>query len=93
LATFLNHPALGASAASTYTFDLTPEHPMADEVKALFVDMRSRATELRNRIDAYNQTHPNDELRRTILYLGLSRDVPQPERTTSLSEAPPPDDD
>lgn len=86
LATFLSHPGLNASAASTYTFDVAPDHPMADEVKALFVDLRSRASELRSRIDAYNQENPRDDLQRTILYLGLCKDVPATKKSPSSDD-------
>jgi hypothetical protein len=82
LSTFLSRPELGASAASTYTFDLGPDHPMADEVKALFVDLRARATALRTKIDTYNSEHPLSEPQRTILYLGLCKDVPEVARST-----------
>lgn len=87
LATFLNHPDLGASAASTYTFDLAPDHPMAEEVKTLFVDLRTRASELRSRIDQYNRDNPRPDMQRTIMYLGLSKDVPR------LSRESTPEDD
>jgi DNA-binding MarR family transcriptional regulator len=81
LSTFLSRPELGASAVSTYTFDLAPDHPMAAEVKELFVDLRSRASALRTKVDAYNSEHPLTDPKRTILYLGLCKDVPEVTRT------------
>ncbi len=72
LYTFLTNPDAGASQASTYTFDLWPEHPMSGEVEALFAELRSRASSLRTRIDEFNaESGAGRVAERTILYLGL----------------------
>jgi hypothetical protein len=79
LSTFLSRPG-EPSAASTYKLDLWPGHPMEEETKNLFREWRRRASELRERIDAYNaQLSPMPAIEPMTLYLGLCRDaLPKP---------------
>jgi hypothetical protein len=74
LSTFLIRPEDEASAASTYTFDLWPGHPLAQEVERLFSELRSGASALRARIDRYNAEQAPRETQRTILYLGMCQE-------------------
>jgi hypothetical protein len=69
----------GASAAAqtliggtTLSFDLTPDHPHADEVKNLLTRVRAEALEVWTRVSAYNAKHPasEDKLERVIFYAG-----------------------
>lgn len=69
----------GASAAArtliggtTLSFDLTPNHPHADEVKGLLTRVRGEALEIWRRVAAYNAEHPPPEelLERVIFYAG-----------------------
>lgn len=69
----------GATAAAqtliggtTFSFDLTPEHPHADEVKGLLTRVRTDAHELWKRVSTYNAKHPpaEDRLERVIFYAG-----------------------
>jgi hypothetical protein len=69
----------GASAAAqtliggtTLSFDLTPDHPHADEVKNLLTRVRADALEVWKRVAAYNAKHParEDKLERVIFYAG-----------------------
>ena len=90
LYTFLTNPDAAASAASTYTFDLWPGHPMASDVEALFTELRARASALRESIDQYNRDNASSrQTERTILYLGLCGEA-TPKRPT---RPPPPHDD
>ena len=41
----------------TYTFDVWPDHPHAEEVYGLLARHRAELSELRTRIDAYNHAH------------------------------------
>lgn len=92
LYTFVTNPEAGASAASTYTFDLWPEHPMANDVEALFTELRARASALRESIDEYNRDNgQNRQTERTILYLGLCEEA-TPKRPTRAPSEPPDDD-
>ncbi len=82
LYTFLTNPDADASQASTYTFDLWPQHPMSGEVEALFAELRSRASALRSRIDEYNADNGAGRVaERTILYLGLCEEAQAKLRT------------
>jgi hypothetical protein len=69
----------GASAAAqtliggtTLSFDLTPDHPHAEEVKALLTRVRADALEVWKRVAGYNAKHPpaDDRLERVIFYAG-----------------------
>lgn len=74
LCTILQHPE-EPSGASTYKLDLWPGHPMEEEAKNLFRDWRSRASAMRERIDAYNATVDIPTIEPMLLYSGLCRDV------------------
>jgi hypothetical protein len=57
----LQQSALGAApddvvGGSTYAFDVWPGHPLEDEVKGQLSRMRTQASALRQRVDAYNRT-------------------------------------
>lgn len=45
----------------TYTFDVWPEHPHADEVYGLLSKHRAELSELRTRVDAHNHEHGRPE--------------------------------
>ncbi|HEX2675740.1 MAG TPA: hypothetical protein VHM19_03855 [Polyangiales bacterium] len=51
--------ALPASAigGSTYTFDVSPEHPLYREVVETLARFRNTQTDLRKRVEAYNAVH------------------------------------
>jgi hypothetical protein len=92
LYTFLTNPDAGASAASTYTFDLWPGHPMSGEVEALFSELRARASTMRESIDEYNRDNAQSrQTERTILYLGLCGEA-TPKRPTRAPSTPPDDE-
>jgi hypothetical protein len=59
---------------STYTFDLWPGHPMADEVLGLLSRLRKEAAELRVRVDTHNAQQPaprdGDAGFRVVTYVG-----------------------
>jgi hypothetical protein len=75
-----NKVRLGGAAAAaqtsiggtTLSFDLTPEHPHAEEVKGLLTRVRADAFEVWKRVSAYNAKHPppEDRLERVIFYAG-----------------------
>jgi hypothetical protein len=75
LSTFLSRPG-EPSAASTYKLDLWSGHPMEEETKELFREWRRRASELRERIDAYNATVSPPRIEPMIVYLGLCKEGP-----------------
>ncbi len=86
LSTFLSRPG-EPSAASTYKLDLWPGHPMEEETKNLFREWRRRATELRERIDAYNAEREHPPLEPMTLYIGLCKDAaPKRARLDSTSD-------
>jgi hypothetical protein len=89
---FLTNPDAGASAASTYTFDLWPGHPMENDVESLFSELRARASALRESIDEYNRDNAaSRQTERTILYLGMCAEAITKRATRPPSE--PPDDE
>ena len=55
---------------STYAFDIWPGHPLEDEVKGQLADMRRRASALRERVDAHNQSHGMRDGQRVTTYMG-----------------------
>jgi hypothetical protein len=55
---------------STYAFDIWPGHPLEEEVKGQLADMRRRASELRQRVDAHNQSHGLRDGQRVTTYMG-----------------------
>jgi hypothetical protein len=85
LGTILTYPEEPA-AASSYKFDVWPGHPMAEDAKTLFREWRTRASELRERIDAYNASVAPRVPEPMLMYLGLCKDVPLKSRESS----PPP---
>jgi len=58
---------------STYTFDISDEHPLSGEVLGLLREFRVRATELRGRVEAHNLASKlPKEFRQVIAYIGQS---------------------
>jgi hypothetical protein len=58
---------------STYSFDVWPGHPLADEMRALVDDFRSRASDLRARMDAHVAADGlPDEYEQVDVYVGRS---------------------
>jgi hypothetical protein len=57
---------------STYSFDVTPEHPHFAEVTGFLAEFRTRGSELRQRVADYNRNHPTSEgaVLRVIHYAG-----------------------
>jgi hypothetical protein len=57
---------------STYGFDVWADHPLHDEVVGFLSSMRERATDLRRRVDLYNESAsaPDGGKRRVIAYVG-----------------------
>jgi hypothetical protein len=47
-----------SSGGSTYSFDVTPEHPLAGEVYGQLQRLRNELSELRARVEHHNATHP-----------------------------------
>ena len=77
----------GASAASTYKLDLWSGHPMEEETKELFREWRRRASELRERIDAYNAQVSPPPIEPMIFYLGLCKDTAARRAENALDES------
>ncbi len=58
---------------STYTIDIWPDHPMAEEVMGTLKEMRSRLSELRERVTQYNASQVTPENHsRVVIYAGQS---------------------
>jgi GNAT superfamily N-acetyltransferase len=57
---------------STYSFDLTQEHPFFAEVTKFLAEFRTRGSALRQRVADYNRDHPSDEASwlRVVHYAG-----------------------
>lgn len=57
---------------STYSSDVWDGHPLQDEVLAFLQRTRDQATDLRERVEAYNAVHPapEDRMKRVIFYAG-----------------------
>lgn len=57
---------------STYSFDLTQDHPFFAEVTGFLAEFRARSSELRKRVADYNRAHPSSETAgiRVIHYAG-----------------------
>lgn len=73
----------------TYTFDVWPSHPLADEVYGTLREHRARLSELRARVDAYNEEHGRPpELEEVVVYGGQTIYV----RPGGQAEGPPPTD-
>jgi len=76
---------------STYTFDLWPGHPHADEVLALLAKVRADTSRLRALVTTHNDAHPerSGDAFRATFYVGghvtpqaIPDDFPAPRRTT-----------
>jgi predicted acetyltransferase len=68
---------------STYNYWVWDNHPMRDEVVGLLGQLRERAVDLRQRLDAYNaqQNVPREAMTRVIAYVGQT--VLEPEQRAS----------
>ncbi|HEU5077103.1 MAG TPA: hypothetical protein VFU02_23090 [Polyangiaceae bacterium] len=61
------------TGGSTYSFDVGPEHPLREEVLSTLAQFRERASDLRQRVMAYNETHGQPEtVERVVAYAGQS---------------------
>jgi hypothetical protein len=79
----LGSPASAATSVggSTYGFEISADHPLHDEVLGLLEQLRTRAGELRRRVDEYNRAHPGHRPLRVVTYLGqctIGPDAPDP---------------
>lgn len=77
LSTLLARPTAENTATATLTFNLWPGHPLQDDVERLFLRMRADADALRLRIEAFNQSRPQQKPERVVLYLGMCEDRPR----------------
>lgn len=66
---------------STFTFTVTPDHPLGAEVRDLFRRTRLEAQELWNRVSAHNDAHETapDQTTRITFYVGQSIETPDTE--------------
>lgn len=75
---------------STYSFDIWPGHPLEAEVKRQLKDFRQRASDLRQRVEAYNQTHGvRSDHQQVVHYAGqclLERELLEKELETESGE-------
>lgn len=56
---------------STYGLEVGPDHPLREEVLGVLADFRTRLSDLRQRVVAYNDAHPSTGLReRVVVYAG-----------------------
>jgi hypothetical protein len=55
---------------STYSYEVSANHPLHDEVVGLLEELRTRAGALRQRVDEYNRAHPGERPLRVVTYLG-----------------------
>lgn len=61
------------TGGSTWAFDIWPGHPLEDEVLGLLREVRERATDLRERVDAERANRPDGVSdRRVLFYAGQS---------------------
>lgn len=76
---------------STYTYVISEEHPLRDEVVGFLNQVRGQAEELRKRVADYNQRHPESIQNpvRVTTYVGQSATVArlEPELEEVVSEA------
>lgn len=63
---------------STFTFTVTPDHPLGSEVRDLFRRTRLEAQDLWNRVSAHNDTHEPapDQATKLTFYVGQSIETP-----------------
>jgi hypothetical protein len=68
----LGSPAATSASVggSTYGFELSPHHPLHDEVLGLLERLRTQAGDLRRRVDEYNHAHPGERPLRVVTYIG-----------------------
>jgi len=66
---------------STFTFTITPDHPLTAEVRELFRRTRLEAQELWNRVSAHNSAHEPtaDQATKITFYVGQSIESPDTE--------------
>lgn len=58
---------------STYTIDIWPGHPLADEVRGTLGQVRATLSDLRQRVTEYNETQSRPEaFDRVVIYAGQS---------------------
>jgi hypothetical protein len=56
---------------STYTLDVWPEHPLAEQAYATLKNLRSQLTQLRDEVERYNADHPVPErYTQVLMYVG-----------------------
>lgn len=58
------------SGGSTYTFVVSPGHPLAHDVYGQLQRSRQELSALRTRVDEYNAEHPLDTSERVVVYVG-----------------------
>jgi hypothetical protein len=59
------------NGGSTYTFDVSPHHPLAPEVYSTLARVRQELSTLRARVETYNQKHSDEELTELVTtYVG-----------------------
>lgn len=73
------------TGGATLTFELSPDHPLRDEVRGLLRRVRTEVNELWERVGAHNQEHPIDEARRerVTFYFGQNAEEEAAEWTGS----------
>jgi hypothetical protein len=73
--------ASDAVGGSTFTFTVTPDHPLGSEVRDLFRRTRLEAQELWNRVSAHNDRHEPapDQATKLTFYVGQSIETPDAE--------------
>ena len=71
---------------STYTYVISQEHPLRDEVLGFLDDVRRQAEVLRKRVTDYNRAHPEaiQQCVRVTAYVGQSSSAPRDERRSPL---------
>lgn len=58
---------------STWTLEVGKSHPLREQAVSTLARLRCEIEELREQVDAYNDTHPSDESReRVVIYVGQS---------------------
>jgi hypothetical protein len=59
------------NGGSTYTFDVSPHHPLAPEVYGALARIREELSALRGRVETHNRQHPEEELTELVTtYVG-----------------------
>jgi hypothetical protein len=59
------------NGGSTYTFDVSPHHPLAPDVYGTLARVREELSSLRSRVEDHNQKHPDEELSELVTtYVG-----------------------